>query len=386
MFPFAADESPYILMLRNWPAWLPLVLGGVAVYLLLPRPRPFPVWAGALAGVIALALAGAHWFRPVGLTPESVLFYAFSALAVLSGSLLVTQQNPARAALSFTLVVLSTCGLFLLLAAPFLMAATIIVYAGAIIVTFLFVIMLAQQQGHSDADARSREPALAVLTGFLLLAVLLHVVRLSHDQAMEAVAVGRPAVEERLKTAEELIRETEEFEKSGRELPRGGGGGDSDIEAKVTKFLTNIGDAERKARAENLSEIGDAAKVMQGLRAILIEVKEQEAKRLEVLGREAKEAQLAARFARPGVPEGAMSGLSGTPANTKAEDLRRDPETGLPRMPADNAAHLGKSLFTDYLLPVELGGFLLLVATVGAIAIAQRKGPEQHGPPAEGQP
>ena len=42
-------------------------------------------------------------------------------------------------------------------------------------------------------------------------------------------------------------------------------------------------------------------------------------------------------------------------------------------MPAENAAYLGRSLFTDYLLPVELGGILLLVATIGAIAIAQRR-------------
>ena len=73
--------------------------------------------------------------------------------------MLITQQNPARAALSFALVVLSTCGLFLLLAAPFLMAATIIVYAGAIVVTFLFVIMLAPADGLSDADARSPRAA-----------------------------------------------------------------------------------------------------------------------------------------------------------------------------------------------------------------------------------
>jgi NADH:ubiquinone oxidoreductase subunit 6 (subunit J) len=66
-------------------------------------------------------------------------------------------------------------------------------------------------------------------------------------------------------------------------------------------------------------------------------------------------------------------------------NIRRDPETGQPRMPAENAAHLGKSLFTDYLLPVELGGFLLMVATIGAIAIAHRKGPDLHGPPPEGQ-
>ena len=55
------------------------------------------------------------------------------------------------------------------------MAATIIIYAGAIVVTFLFVLMLAQQAGHSDADARSREPLLAGLTGFVLLGALLYV-------------------------------------------------------------------------------------------------------------------------------------------------------------------------------------------------------------------
>jgi NADH-quinone oxidoreductase subunit J len=43
------------------------------------------------------------------------------------------------------------------------------------------------------------------------------------------------------------------------------------------------------------------------------------------------------------------------------------------RMPAENVASLGRSLFTDYLLPVELAGTLLLVATIGAIAIAGRR-------------
>src|SRR4051794_24436533 len=139
--------------LRDWPLWLPLLAGAASVYLLLPRPRPYPGWMGGLAGLAAIVLAGLFLLKPLGLSPETALFYCFAALAVASGGLLATQRDPARAALSFTLVVLSTCGLFLLLAAPFLMAATIIIYAGAIIVTFLFVIMLAQQQGYSDADA-----------------------------------------------------------------------------------------------------------------------------------------------------------------------------------------------------------------------------------------
>ena len=127
--------------------------------------------------VLGGVLPGPHRHRRDG---ETVLFYAFSGIAIVSGALLVTQRNPARAALSFALVVLSTCGLFLLLAAPFLMAATIIVYAGAIVVTFLFVLMLAQQEGLSDADARSREPLLATLTGFVLLGALLYVLKLGY--------------------------------------------------------------------------------------------------------------------------------------------------------------------------------------------------------------
>src|SRR5262249_38110963 len=47
-------------------------------------------------------------------------------------------------------------------------------------VTFLFVIMLAQQAGLSSADARSREPLLATLTGFLLLGALLYVLQMSY--------------------------------------------------------------------------------------------------------------------------------------------------------------------------------------------------------------
>src|SRR5262249_24680930 len=66
----------------------------------------------------------------------------------------------------------STCGLFLLQAAPFLMAATLLVYAGSFIVTFIFVIMLAQQTGPPDAEHRSPEPLLSSTAGFWLMGSL----------------------------------------------------------------------------------------------------------------------------------------------------------------------------------------------------------------------
>ena len=152
---------------------LPVALGLMAVYLLLPRPHSTQPLLGALCAGGALVLAGWTLIQRGTASVETVLFYAFSCIAVIAGGLLVTQRNPVRAALSFALVVLSTCGLFLLQAAPFLMAATIIIYAGAIVVTFLFVIMLAQQIGTSDADQRSREPLLSCVAGFVLLAAVL---------------------------------------------------------------------------------------------------------------------------------------------------------------------------------------------------------------------
>src|SRR6266478_4737665 len=169
------------LFVENWRLTLVTVLGMVAVYLLLPRVRRYPPLWGAGLGSLAILLAGWLLVRAGAATPETILFYCFSAIAVVGGTLLIVQANPVHAALAFALVVLSTCGLFLLLAAPFLMAATTIIYAGAIIVTFLFVIMLAQQVGLSDADMRSRDPLLSTVAGFVLLGALLYVLHITYD-------------------------------------------------------------------------------------------------------------------------------------------------------------------------------------------------------------
>src|SRR5438132_734550 len=91
------------------PVALPVAVGLVALYLLLPRPRPFPPIWGTLAAAAALLLAGWFLVRGRGLAVETVLFYAFSAVAIVSAGLLVTQRNPVHAALSFALVVLSSC-------------------------------------------------------------------------------------------------------------------------------------------------------------------------------------------------------------------------------------------------------------------------------------
>src|SRR5438445_8410269 len=182
---------------------LPVLLGLLGVYWLLPRPRGAqPLW-GAFAAGLALVLGGWLLVRSGMAAVESMLFYVSAAVAIVAGVMFITQRNPVHAALSFALVVLSTCALFLLQAAPFLMAATIIIYAGAIIVTFLFVIMLAQQQGLSTADQRSREPLLSSLAGFVLLGAMLCMLHLTYSTerfdallARAKEAVEKPTLEE----------------------------------------------------------------------------------------------------------------------------------------------------------------------------------------------
>ena len=91
----------------------------------------------------------------------------------------ITHPRPVYAALYFILTVLASAGLFLLLSAEFMAFALVIVYAGAILITYLFVIMLATQapeEGHEEVlaeyDTAAREPIAATVVGFVLLGAL----------------------------------------------------------------------------------------------------------------------------------------------------------------------------------------------------------------------
>jgi NADH-quinone oxidoreductase subunit J len=153
-----------------------LALTGAGVWWMMPRRVRLPKLLG-----LAVALLGAYFLakgfylgnsEPAD-TGETVLFSVFTAAAVASAILMITNRNPVYAALWFALTTLSVCGLFWLQFAPFLAAATVIVYAGAIVVTFVFVIMLAQQSGATVYDQSSRQPLLATIAAFLLLGAIL---------------------------------------------------------------------------------------------------------------------------------------------------------------------------------------------------------------------
>ncbi len=86
---------------------------------------------------------------------QEILFYLFAALTLLCGFLVVANpfsRNPVTSAMFLVLTIISMAGLFVLLNAFFLAAVQVLVYAGAVMVLFLFVIMLldlsAEQRRH----------------------------------------------------------------------------------------------------------------------------------------------------------------------------------------------------------------------------------------------
>src|SRR4051812_30331800 len=70
------------------------------------------------------------------------LFWVFAALALICGVMILVSRNPVNSAMFLVLTIASLAGLFVLLEAFFLAAIQILVYAGAVMVLFLFVIML----------------------------------------------------------------------------------------------------------------------------------------------------------------------------------------------------------------------------------------------------
>jgi NADH-quinone oxidoreductase subunit J len=73
---------------------------------------------------------------------EAVVFYSFGGVLLLSGLLVVTARNPVHGALFLVLAFFTAAALWLLLQAEFLAIALVVVYVGAVMVLFLFVVMM----------------------------------------------------------------------------------------------------------------------------------------------------------------------------------------------------------------------------------------------------
>jgi len=100
---------------------------------------------------------------------ELLLFYLLAIGAVISGLLVILKRNPVINALFLIVVMLCLAGIYLLLGAQFMAAIQLIVYAGAIMVLFLFVIMLLNLDQEIAGIVKGRYQK---AIGFLLAALL----------------------------------------------------------------------------------------------------------------------------------------------------------------------------------------------------------------------
>ena len=158
-----------------------ILAGGVAataasLWLLLPRGRSggserLARWLGGLVGAVALAAFIALGHR-LGSAGEDAVFLTVAIVAVVSGAATVVSRSPVYAAIWFAMALAGVSGVLLVLGGQFLGVATIVVYAGAILVMFLFVLMLAQPAGLAPYDRVSNEPLLAAVAGAVLLGIL----------------------------------------------------------------------------------------------------------------------------------------------------------------------------------------------------------------------
>ncbi len=106
------------------------------------------------------------------MTASLAVFFALAALAVIGAVNLIVQKHPIHSALSLIVVMIALAGLYLLLGAEFVAAVQIIVYGGAIMVLFVFVIMLlnAGVEEHTSISKMAGAPGLLLvvaLAGFV---------------------------------------------------------------------------------------------------------------------------------------------------------------------------------------------------------------------------
>jgi NADH-quinone oxidoreductase subunit J len=323
-----------------------LVVSAIGVAVALPRRTINPQIIGAL--IAAAGVGGVFLFlglKARATEPESapgLFFYVFAVLALGGALRVITHPRPVYAALYFIMTILASSALYLLMGAEFMAFALIIIYAGAIIITYLFVIMLAtqapteeQEDKLAEYDSTSREPIAATLAGFVLLGTL--------------TGLMGPAVRD-LQPAGTL----REREAVIAELPR-----------KVINSLDRLGafPGFDKPLVPDVADLIDTR-----TRRIRLVVSDPEA--------------LADAIRKNDVLRGMIPGdlfplnADGTRDVPGAEAFRLGQviEMDMPdELAADNIDGVGMALIAEHPMSLELAGVILLMAMLGAVVLARKQ-------------
>jgi NADH-quinone oxidoreductase subunit J len=295
------------------------MLGCIGLICVVPPSRFDLRVAGAVfcvagLGFYAYALSRGQASPQVEQLIEWIVFGILAITAVGSAIAMIASRSAVYSAIWFAVTLLTTGGLFLYQGAQFLGVATVTVYAGAIVVTFLFVIMLAQPDGHASYDRISwgsfAKPAAAIAAALLLGAVLHSLEGLEKGGLREVAAAS----------ADELRARDKDFPLAGKDIAgvrTGPRGPIQQLELLLTPAASNV---RLKPAQETLLHETMMAKA-----------------------------------------DAALPPVTVTPQPSSRAAL--DPQA------PHTMAHLGGFLLSRHLIAVEVGGTLLLAALVGAIAM-----------------
>src|SRR5215211_287698 len=124
---------------------------------------------------------------------EYIVFTITAVIAIIGAAAMLLSRNAVHSALFMLLNFSSIAVLYLLLRAPFLFAVQLIVYAGAIIVLFLFVVMLlGAERAEDEADRLAWQRPVALAMGLILLAEAVYVFFARSATAITTPTAGAP--------------------------------------------------------------------------------------------------------------------------------------------------------------------------------------------------
>jgi NADH-quinone oxidoreductase subunit J len=106
---------------------------------------------------------------------ETALFYAFAAVLLVSGLAVITARNPVHGALALVLAFFTAAAIWLLLRAEFLAIALVVVYVGAVMVLFLFVVMMLDINLERVREGFWRNLPLALVVGGIMVVEMIAV-------------------------------------------------------------------------------------------------------------------------------------------------------------------------------------------------------------------
>jgi len=143
------------------------VLISAAVGISLAVPSTLGRLLASVFGIVGLGILLSR-LVPIGHWGFSTFFYFFSLVTLFAAVSTVSTRHPIYCAVWFGVVLLGTSGLLLLAGAQLLAVATLLIYAGAILVIFLFVLMLARPEGGASYDLDVFRPVVVSLVGIVV--------------------------------------------------------------------------------------------------------------------------------------------------------------------------------------------------------------------------